>query len=562
MDGRRPGPGGAQGQPSNEGVRLSERFDVVVVGSGFGGSVSAYRLAQAGRRVLLLERGKAFPPGSFPRIPREVARNFWDPSGGLHGMFDIWSFSGIESLVSSCLGGGSIIYANVLLRKDKHWFTEADGRAWPVTYTELEPHYDRVEAILNPAPYPFADDPYSSTAKTIALERAAERLGLEWALPKLAITFANPGQAPAPGDLITEPENLHHRPRFTCRLCGECNIGCNFGSKNTLDFNYLTLFQNAGGEIRTRSEVRNVIPLADGGFAVQYVQHLPENEGRETDTKALPLRTVDCGHLILAAGSFGSTYLLLNNQRALPNLSPALGTRWCGNGDLLGFLVHSDTTLDPDVGPVITSALRYEGEKSRGYYIEDGGYPAFVSWLLEMTEVPGKLRRALTFVYRRLKNRLVAAPVSNLGREIAWLLGDCRKSAGTLPLLGMGRDVPDGTLTLRDGWLENDWSIKSSRAYFDSVKASMQELAHSLGADFRDEPLWYFQRLITVHPVGGCPMGRDAGEGVVDSYGQVFGYPGLSIADGSIMPGPVGPNPSLTIAALADRCADWIIANS
>jgi cholesterol oxidase len=120
----------------------------------------------------------------------------------------------------------------------------------------------------------------------------------------------------------------------------------------------------------------------------------------------------------------------------------------------------------------------------------------------------------------------------------------------------MGRDIPDGNMRLRDGYLEVDWTTKTSRAYFDGVKAAMQALAGSMGARFTDSPLWYFRRVITVHPLGGAPMGRTPETGVVDAHGQVFGVPGLSIADGSVLPGPVGPNPSLTIAALADRFAD------
>jgi cholesterol oxidase len=114
-------------------------------------------------------------------------------------------------------------------------------------------------------------------------------------------------------------------------------------------------------------------------------------------------------------------------------------------------------------------------------------------------------------------------------------------------------------MSLRDRYLQVDWTTKTSRAYFDSVKAAMEDLARVLGARFADTPLWYLRRVITVHPLGGAPMGRSPATGVVDSYGQVFGVPGLSIADGSVMPGPVGPNPSLTIAALADRFADRIL---
>jgi cholesterol oxidase len=123
----------------------------------------------------------------------------------------------------------------------------------------------------------------------------------------------------------------------------------------------------------------------------------------------------------------------------------------------------------------------------------------------------------------------------------------------------MGRDVPDGRMRLRDGYLEVDWTTETSRAYFERVRGAMAAIARALGGRLKDNPTWYFRRVVTVHPLGGCPMGRTSKEGVVDAYGQVFGHPGLSIADGSVMPGPVGANPALTIAALADRFASWML---
>jgi cholesterol oxidase len=560
VDGREEGGEGARGQREDEGflpqvgppVSDGRHYDAIVVGSGFGGSVSAYRLQEGGKQVCLLERGRAYAPGDFPRSPREIARNFWDPDEGLYGFFEIWTFKRIEALVSSCLGGGSIIYANVLLPKDPQWFVHEDGEDWPVTRQELDPHYDRVEQMIRPQTYPFAETPYSQTPKTQAMRDAAKEGALDWRLPPLAVTFGNPGEKPVPGVPIKDGANLYGRERYTCRLCGECNIGCNFGSKNTLDLNYLSRFAEAGGEIKTLAEVKTLAPRPEGGFTVGYVSH--EEEGR-------PRLTLSADRVVLAAGSLGSTYLLLRNRDSFPNISRALGTHWCGNGDLLGFLTRARRPLDPAVGPVITSALRYEGEGGRGYYIEDGGYPNFVNWLYEMTDARGELRRAARFGWRRIQNWLLHRPVSNLSGEFSALLGDTVKSSNTVPLLGMGRDVPDGRLSLRDGILQNDWSIKTSRAYYDSVKRSMQGVARTLGAKFVDEPLWYFKRVVTVHPVGGCPMSRTADEGVVDLYGQVFGYPGLSVADGSVLPGPVGPNPSLTIAALADRSAGWMLAH-
>src|SRR5205085_5498711 len=185
------------------------------------------------------------------RSPIGLKNNFWDPSEGLHGMFDLWSFQGLDALVSSGLGGGSLIYANVLLRKDERWFDDPAER-WPVSRADLEPHYDRAERMLDAQRYPFDVPPYDATPKTRAMRDAAAGLGLDWQLPPLAVSFSSPGQPPVPGaPLVEERENLHHRPRRTCRLCGECDIGCNDGAKNTLDLTYLSRAVEHGAEIRT-----------------------------------------------------------------------------------------------------------------------------------------------------------------------------------------------------------------------------------------------------------------------------------------------------------------------
>jgi cholesterol oxidase len=268
---------------------MGEHFEVVVVGSGFGGSVMTYRLAEADRSVCLFERGKPYAPGSFPRSPHGMSRNFWDPSEGLHGMFDLWSFSGIDALVSSGLGGGSLIYANVMIRKDEHWFVHEDGAPgnefWPVTRDDLELHYGRAEKMLAVQRYPFEHEPYASTPKTLALKQAAETLGYDWSLPNLAVTFANEGVDPVPGEPIREAHpNLHGRTRYTCRLVGECDVGCNYGAKNSLDYTYLSEAKRLGAEVRTRCEVRGLRRREGGGFEVDYVRHHPEAEGVETDT--------------------------------------------------------------------------------------------------------------------------------------------------------------------------------------------------------------------------------------------------------------------------------------
>ena len=557
-------------------------FDAVVVGSGFGGSVLAYRLAEAGKSVCVLERGKPYPPGSFPRSSRELGKAFWNPSDGLYGMFNLWSFKGIGALVSSGLGGGSLIYANVLLRKDEKWFVQEDlakggYEHWPVTRAALDPHYDAVEEMLNAQRYPFEHDPFDRTSKTAAFREAAGKLDREWILPPLAVTFANEGEDPAVGVPIREEHpNLHGLQRYTCRLTGECDIGCNFGSKNTLDYNYLSAAKRHGAEIWTRREVRSFAPRESGGYVVRYVEHDVADEGRKLDThdaSVRPERELTCDRLVLSAGSLGSTYLLLKSRESFPLLSKRLGSRFGGNGDLLTFALKasypdgSPRPLDAQYGPVITSAIRVpdalDGGEGRGFYVEDAGFPLFMSWIIQTTQGPSAVWRYRKLAARLLVNLVLRRAQGDISGDVARFLDDSRLSAGSLPLLAMGRDIPDGNFTLSEkGKLELDWENIKSGPFFDRLEEFSRGIAKALGAKFKPNPTWYLSRLITVHPLGGCPMGRNAEEGVVDSHGEVFGYPGFTIADGSVMPGPVGPNPSLTIAALADRFAERATGNA
>jgi cholesterol oxidase len=540
----------------------AEHFDVAVVGSGFGGSVMAYRLAEAGLDVCLLERGKPYPPGSFPRSPRDMGANFWDPKEGLHGLFDVWSFRGLEAIVGSGLGGGSLIYANVLLRKDEKWFVTEDPDGgyedWPVSRADLDPHYDRVEAMMKPQRYPVGAPPYDATPKTRAVGEAAVRLGLDpdqLQHPPLAVSFANGDQTPAPGEEIEEDHpNLHGAKRYTCRLVGECDIGCNWGAKNTLDYTYLSAAKRRGAELWTGAEVRT-LASENGGFRVGYRAHPGDEE-----------RSLTAGRLVLSAGTLGSPFLLLRNRDTLGDLGDRLGTRFCGNGDFLSFAIGCREPTDPARGPVITTAIRYpdqlEGGEGRGFYLEEGGAPEFANWLVQASQAPGSARRLLSVLWRMVRQRVLGDPDSNLSAEVAAILGDGELSSHYLPFLAMGRDVPDGKMSLtRKGRLDIDWSSRSSRSYFRRVRKEAQRLADALGAELADVPTWRLgRRTITVHPLGGCPMGASEANGVVSARdGQAWGQPGLFVADGSVMPGPVGPNPSLTIAALADRFADAMI---
>jgi cholesterol oxidase len=284
-------------------------------------------------------------------------------------------------------------------------------------------------------------------------------------------------------------------------------------------------------------------------------------------------------HLVLSAGTLGTTFLLLKNRDAFPHISDRLGEGFCGNGDLLTFAMkctdgdppgRQPRDLGPTFGPVITSTICVPDEldgrgDGRGYYIQDAGFPAFLTWLLEAANLKSTARRILRAGMRAVRARLHRDPATDISGEIAAALGDCAMSQGSVPLLGMGRDIPDGRFTLERGkggepHLACDWSIRSSKPFFERVRGTMADIAHAFGGKFVPNPTYRFSRVVTVHPLGGCAMGTNINEGVVDSYGAVFGYENLYVADGSVMPGPVGPNPALTIAALADRTADRILA--
>lgn len=559
--------------------RPDTHVDAVVIGSGFGGSVAAYRLAEAGTSVVVLERGKAYPPGGFPRRPREMSTNVWDPSRGYHGLFDVWTFRGIEALVASGLGGGSLIYANVLLRKDERWFVHEHPvgggfEHWPVGRADLDPHYDRVERMLGAQRFPLGAPGYPSPSKTLALRDAAAGLGLEWGLPPLAVTFATAGRPAAVSEPIPDSPypNIHGLPRRTCRLCGECDVGCNEGSKNTLDHTYLSAAKHHGADIRTRCEAHSIERREGGGYVVGYVHYGPEHEGVRTNTDKLPLTRIGCDRVVLAAGTLGTTGLLLRNRSAFPDLGPALGTRFCGNGDLLGIVLDAHRlggrkpphrTIDASLGPVITSYVRVpdaaDGGDGPGYYIEDAGYPIAVDWMAEAVTAPSRYLRILRIVAARIVSQILKNPRSSLGVELASVIGDAHLSSTSLPLLGMGRDIPDGVMRLKRGQLEIDWTTATSRTYFERLRRTMKALAGELGGGLVDNPLWWIKKVVTVHPLGGAPMGRSISEGVVDQWGESFAYPGLFVLDGAAMPGPVGANPSLTIAAFSDRAAEHIL---
>jgi cholesterol oxidase len=548
-------------------------YDAVVVGSGFGGSMVARRLAEAGWEVCVLERGQWHAPGTFPQTAAEVKRSFWDPSHALYGMFDVWSFRGLAAVVSSGMGGGSLIYANVIAPPPEGWLRVdgPGGGPWPVDERELERHFDEVRKLLNPQPYPDGE-PFASSAKTEAFLDAARRAALDGQRAPLAVQFADDAGTVGTRLPFGDPSDNHYGvQRYTCEMVGECDLGCNAGAKHSLDLAILSALEaRPNVNLRDLAEVRSLQRL-DNGFAVELLDHSRSVE----DSRVAPTsETVTCARLILCAGTLGTALLLLRSRLEFPGLSQAVGRHFSANGDYLAFAADCDPVRSTDGakgalrgspinashGPVITASARgadrLNGGDGPGFHLQDGGFPSWAGWL----GLVGALRRDIGLIAAGVRSMVegpeVGDPHQNLGLALSRFVHDGGERV--LPLLSLGRDTPDGRLHLRAGRLDLDWRKYESAALYARAEASGRLVAEALGGRYVD-PLRFF-RPITVHPLGGCAMSRDVHTGVVDPNLCVHNVPGLSVADGSVLPGPVGINPALTIAALADRHGEFLVS--
>ncbi|WII73527.1 GMC family oxidoreductase [Bdellovibrio sp. 22V] len=544
-------------------------FDYIVIGSGFGGSVMTCRLVEKGYKVCLLERGRQWKMHEFPRRPQEVQQNmFWDPQDNKYGLMEIRDTPGsdVMTLTGSGLGGGSLIFANVMYRMPADFF-----HGWPSIYSResLDPYYDRVLETMEAEPYPFESQPYyRNTPKTAALKKAAEEMPWpegalkkpEFVLPPLAVRF----KGNFPGH---QTRNKHGALQSKCNKCGDCDIGCNIHAKNTLDLNYIHRARHLESaahkaDVRTHAEVTRIEHCGDY-YKVTYV--IPEFPAQENVFTAK--------NVVVSAGSIGSTSLLLKmkKQGHLPRLNHWLGKKWSGNGDLLAWVFNTKNDIDATNGPVITGAIEYSYKTypdgyPHGMYIEEAGYPIGIAWYLSgrIPQLPGLagfvklLSHSLKkYIFKNLK--IDGHDQINVGDEISRSVDRADFTKKCLILLGMGRDRADGEIELRD---DNQavvrWKIDSSQTHFSRVREQMKVIAEHAGGVFVENPYSHLNKIISVHPLGGCPMGETADHGFVSPLGEVYGYPGLYVIDGSILPTSSGTNPSLTIAAVAEYIASKI----
>jgi cholesterol oxidase len=534
---------------------IAPAYDAVVVGSGYGGAIVAYRLAGPGRKICVLERGREIRPGGYPdtlmKALGEVQidgprRHLLSPTG----LFDFRLNREINVLVGCGLGGTSLINANVVARPQPWVF---DDPHWPEAFrrdrTPLEDGFAEAARVFAPTAY---TDMLPAVPKQSALAHAAAVLGARFERPRLNVAFA-----PELDDMTAA-----HR---SCTGCGDCVSGCNYGAKKTLLMNYLYLAHRRGADVFTETAVRSVERAGD-----HWIVHF-DLPGR-MDTLAPPRLAVRAPVVILAAGTLGSTEILLRSRdrHGLP-VSDQLGQRFTSNGDVLALAYDCAVPIDgvgagarrPDphqpVGPCITGMidLRENGAHEDEMVIEEGSVPGALSPVLPLV-----VAAAAAGWGRRIppaEGLPATFPVSRWSRFIA---GAYRGAARrTQVFLVMSHDGAGGRMTLVDDRVRIEWPGFGEQPILRRVDERLRQASAALGGVYVPNPL----RPITVHPLGGCCMGNDATDGVVDHEGRVFHpgraepHEGLYVCDGSIVPRSLGINPLFTIAALAERTSALLL---
>lgn len=522
---------------------MSDGYDVIVIGSGFGGAITACRLAEKGLKVLILERGRRWKPEEFPREPDDPW--LWDQAKPhkQNGWIDFRLGLGVCTVQGAGVGGGSLIYANVSINAKK----EAFDFGWPreITYEGLLPYYAKVEAQLKPTPVPLTQ----SSARYRLMQEAATKLGYgeRFRSVPLAVTFD-----PSWREGLEDPYdsrhskawvNEHGQDQGTCVHCGNCIAGCRVGARNTLDLNYIPLAERHGAEVRPLHVVRWIAPDGDG-YRVSFdrIEHGRRIAGSEVARR-----------VVVAAGSIGSTELMLrcrDQYKTLPALSNTLGYRWCTNGDFLTFSFH-DREIRPSRGPTISCAIDlldgHEGGEQ--LFVEDGGFPDAFRQFAEERRYRPWFKNSRLYSLLNATGRLIRTQ-GQLDNMMVWFGQSVDSATGRLHLARHPLKPWRRTLAVRHD------RVAVKRPINAMIRVH-ERLATAVGGRFLVPQSWsMFRKLTTPHPLGGCGMGGSLQDGVVNHGGEVFGYPGLYVADGAIIPKAIGLNPSKTIAALAERNAD------
>ncbi len=523
------------------------QFDVLVVGSGYGASITAARLSEKmhpGSRIAILERGREWVPGTFPDVLKDVTDNsrlklFGRNKRDLNnptGLFNVVQCDEISVLSGSGLGGSSLINASVALRADREVFLQTQ---WPQALREIDylsPYYDQAEYELG-----VRSEPIDWTCKMKAQRLAAENLrdyGCHFEAAALTITRSFQGHALP----VLNRQGMIQRE---CIDCGDCLTGCNVGAKNTLAMNYLPMARRNGTMMFTQTEVRDIEKCGDS-WKVNFIYFHRDEQGRHTEQEGSTTARV----VVLGAGSIGSSEILMRSQRQHLDFSRQLGCNWTGNGDALGFVRKTDfptniagfSAQDPQgrrIGPTIQTNVTYPDR-------------------------PNLFDRVL------IQEGVAARSYAN---ALSFLMQDLDLDQ-TQVMLGMGHDRQEGKLFLEDnGNALISWPGLLDSDYRRLIRAELSRLAHGHGGKYKYLRV-FGDRMISVHPLGGCGMSDDPRSGVINHKGQVYDtvsggdfdeatgefrvHEGLYVCDGAIFPTAIACNPFLTISAMSERAAQLL----
>jgi cholesterol oxidase len=496
------------------------QLDAIVVGSGFGGSVCAARLAERGMRILVLERGPWWGPlqrgrpnaerRDLPRGPwgvRKLLRNVRVARNGRRfekiifadGLLEVHRFNHLNAVTASGVGGGSHIYAGILEEPPAEFF---DCFPPEMSAQEMHPYFERVREMLRPAPVPRPPEKDRVFEKAV---RAADLPAAEF--PDVAVAWGE------------DPQNPHRVinavgvEQWSSTGHGDVFVGCEDGSKTTLDLTYVPLALRCGAEIRPLCEVL-AIAGEDQGYGVRYRDH-----------RTGKLQQESAPRLILAAGGLNTMRLLFHardGHGVLPQMPRTLGKGFSPNADSVALLWRTSALADSSQGPSVGPLSRIAAAGTRRFVLGAIGLP------IQAVPVPKVLRRALQH--------------------------------STL-LFCMGQDASSGTIEFDGKGIVTSVGRSFDTALFDLIQATVTRVARHYAPKRVFLPFLTGNDpdgLFTVHPLGGCSIGRTADDGFTDHRGEVFGHPGLFIADGSLYPRSPGIAPSMTIAALAERQATLI----